>query len=274
MDVTPSVQRKLFLLSGNVCAWPDCSEQLAPEVGGYFGQIAHIRAAEEGGPRFDKTMSNNGRRHFANLILLCTKHHRRIDDPETAHQFDPEYLKGIKDRHEDRFRSALAALEQAEQQYVDHTRDQVVVYCSTLQRMYGEELDEEDRLGTAESVNKIADQLRRTTRGARQLLCRVLEEGDGELSVAEAAARGRTSDEEIRDLARQLERLWLAHLESPECDDFDYLPERIVVPDAVRDHNPLLDGYPFFDDLSRHVASRDDLTLPDVLIDLNFSLLD
>ncbi|WP_331739825.1 hypothetical protein OG613_44610 (plasmid) [Streptomyces sp. NBC_00015] len=31
---------------------------------------------------------------------------------------------------------------------------------------------------------------------------------------------------------------------------------------------------PFFDDLSRHVAGRDDLTLHEVLIDLNFSLLD
>ncbi|MGW3151981.1 hypothetical protein ACWDG1_46845 [Streptomyces sp. NPDC001177] len=190
---------------------------------------------------------SNERRHFDNLILLCAKDHRQIDAPETARQFDRECLEDVKRRHEDRFRRVLAALEHAEQQYVDHTRDQIVVHCSTLQRMYGGQLDEEARLGTAESVNKIADQLRRT-RAARQLLCRVLE-GGGELGAAEAAARGLMDGEEIRNLDRQLERLWLAHLEPPERDDGEYLPERIVVPNALHGHNPLLDNCDFSDDL-------------------------
>ncbi len=123
--------------------------------------------------------------------------------PPRPPAFDRECLEDVKRRHEDRFRRALAALKHAKQQYVDHTRDQIVVHCSTLQRMYGGQLHEEARLGTAESVNKIADQLRRT-RAARQLLCRVLEEG-GELGAAEAAARGLMDGEEIRNLDRQLE---------------------------------------------------------------------
>ncbi|WP_143653610.1 hypothetical protein [Streptosporangium subroseum] len=43
-------------------------------------EIAHIRAAERGGPRYDPTMSDDQRRDFANLLLLCTAHHDHADE--------------------------------------------------------------------------------------------------------------------------------------------------------------------------------------------------
>ncbi|TLS45651.1 hypothetical protein FE633_12800 [Streptomyces montanus] len=272
LDITPRVQRRLFLLSGNECAFADCREVLAPESGGYFGEIAHIRAAEKGGPRFDPAMTNNQRRHIDNLVLLCVKHHQLIDDAETTARFDRAALEDIKRRHEDRIRRVLQAMERAEQQYVDRTRTQTVVHCSTLERMYGSELDEDDRRGTAESVNKIADQMRRAALAARQLLCQVLEEG-GELSVGEAAHRGGLSKTQVYELGLQLERLWLARLEEAEWDDPGYRPERITLPDPIHDHNELLD-YDFFNDLLRHAASRDDDVLNDVVVGLDFSVLD
>ncbi len=47
-------------------------------------QIAHIRAFEENGPRFDPTWSVDERNQFSNLILLCTPHHKVIDGPRSA----------------------------------------------------------------------------------------------------------------------------------------------------------------------------------------------
>ncbi|MFJ5535162.1 hypothetical protein [Streptomyces sp. NPDC093261] len=142
-----------------------------------------------------------------------------------------------------------------------------------MERMHGGQLDEEERRGTAESVNKIAAQLGRTTLAAGQLLCRVLQEG-GELSIAEAAARGTTSKAQVRELVRQLDGLWLAHLQPLEYDDPGYRPERIVVRDAIQDHNDLLHGYDFFGALRHHIVTREDPSFHDVIVDMDFSLLD
>ncbi|WP_231873179.1 MULTISPECIES: HNH endonuclease [Kitasatospora] len=42
-------------------------------------EIAHIRAFEEGGKRYDPTWSIEERNSFANLILLCSAHHKVVD---------------------------------------------------------------------------------------------------------------------------------------------------------------------------------------------------
>ena len=42
-------------------------------------QIAHIRAANKNGPRFDANMTDDERRAFPNLLLLCTYHHASVD---------------------------------------------------------------------------------------------------------------------------------------------------------------------------------------------------
>jgi hypothetical protein len=42
-------------------------------------QIAHIRAAERGGPRYVANMTDEQRRAFSNLILLCKAHHDIVD---------------------------------------------------------------------------------------------------------------------------------------------------------------------------------------------------
>ncbi|MER7196702.1 hypothetical protein CG723_41025 [Streptomyces sp. CB01635] len=273
LTIDSKVLRELYLLSGNECAWPGCTVPLAPDEGGMLGEIAHIRAAESGGARFDPGMTNNERRAFTNLVLLCPTHHTLIDHVGSRHRFDWACLEDVKHRHESRFRRALDCLERTEEQYIDQTRATTVVHCTTLRRMYGDLLGEEDRKGTAESVNQIADQLRRAVPAARQLLSMLVEENQ-EISVAEAADRGGLTQERIRELVRQLDRLWFAALLPEEYDDPDILPERITLRDSVWDHNPVFDGYAFWDDLRRHVAEREDLTFADMIVGLNFSLLD
>ena len=52
IDPTPSVLKKLFALSGNLCAMPDCENALIHKTGTMVGKVAHIHAAEKGGARF------------------------------------------------------------------------------------------------------------------------------------------------------------------------------------------------------------------------------
>lgn len=273
LQIKSTVRTRLLLLSGNRCAWTTCKQALAPEEGGMFGEIAHIRAAEKSGPRFDATMTNNERRGFDNLLLLCGKHHTLIDHVDTWHQYPRADLEEIKRLHEAPLLRALDDLGRAEEEYVDHTRGTAVVHCTTLKRMYGAMLDEENRLGTVESVNKIANHLGTVTRAARQLLCDVVEKNE-QMGVAEAARRSHRPRREIYDLLDELMRLHLAEVYPDEFAEPGDPRQRIVLlGQGVWSHNPVFD-YPFWRDLRKHVDERDDLRFADLIVGLDFSLLD
>lgn len=44
-----STLRRLFALSGNECAFPECKNVLINTKGDFIGQVCHIEAAEIGG---------------------------------------------------------------------------------------------------------------------------------------------------------------------------------------------------------------------------------
>ena len=98
--MTPSLKtiKRLCTLSGNRCAFPGCSALLVDENSdAVLGEICHIRAKSEDGPRHDKSQTDEERNSFANLILLCSMHHTLIDADEK--QYTVEWLQQIKTAH-------------------------------------------------------------------------------------------------------------------------------------------------------------------------------
>ncbi len=71
LQPVPQTLRRLFLTSGNLCAFPGCSEQIIDVAGHFVGQLCHIEGAEPGGERFNSHMTNEDRRQFENLMLMC-----------------------------------------------------------------------------------------------------------------------------------------------------------------------------------------------------------
>ncbi|MEV7186428.1 hypothetical protein [Kitasatospora sp. NPDC093102] len=72
----------LMTLARGGCYAPDCNVATIRMINGVPVlnlEIAHIRALEEGGKRFDPEWSEEERNSFANLILLCTAHHKVVD---------------------------------------------------------------------------------------------------------------------------------------------------------------------------------------------------
>lgn len=69
------VIRRLFALSGNECAFPGCTHVLIDDGGEFVAQVCHIEAAEEGGERYNLNQTDEERRAFENLIILCHRHH-------------------------------------------------------------------------------------------------------------------------------------------------------------------------------------------------------
>src|SRR5919202_614781 len=100
LQPTPNTVKKLFALSGNRCAFPGCSFSLLDKDGNLVGQICHIEAAEEGGERYNPGQTDEQRRSFENLILLCANHHIVTNDIE---KYTVDKLKNMKNNHESQF---------------------------------------------------------------------------------------------------------------------------------------------------------------------------
>ncbi|MEX0921413.1 MAG: hypothetical protein WDZ84_01440 [Rhodovibrionaceae bacterium] len=149
--------RELFLKSGNLCAYPGCNALMMNSKGVFIGQVCHIKAAEEGGERFNSNMTNDERRAAENLMLMCYPHHQETND---AHEFPVERLKKFKADHEKRFsRADRAILERL----TDWTRVDEPSNASSLSRIndvlkWG--LSEPERAASAAELGKYIENLR------------------------------------------------------------------------------------------------------------------
>ncbi len=94
----PTVKR-LFALSGNRCAFPDCRTCLVdPATGSIVGEVCHIKGEKPSASRYDPDQDNHARHGFENLIVLCKTHHKVIDDNPKI--YPVEDLLAMKERHE------------------------------------------------------------------------------------------------------------------------------------------------------------------------------
>lgn len=85
------------------CSAPWCRVNLIADETGYdpavpIGEIAHVEAAADGGPRANSALSREQRDSYENLILLCAHCHAKFDRQEKAHSV--EYIRQLKQDHE------------------------------------------------------------------------------------------------------------------------------------------------------------------------------
>lgn len=105
--------RTLKLLWGRAagrCAVPECRVELFAEATDYdpivvIGDIAHVNAAADDGPRAEPGLTPAERNAYENLILLCKNCHTRIDGQPGANAV--AHLHAMKHAHEDWVRASL-----------------------------------------------------------------------------------------------------------------------------------------------------------------------
>jgi len=108
MGYTDLTLKKLFALSGNVCAFPRCTAPIFDtEHGVVTGEICHIRGQSPEGPRYDPQKSATERDGYENLMLMCGAHNKIVDDSATRDGFTVEMLQGYKHDHESRFHNTV-----------------------------------------------------------------------------------------------------------------------------------------------------------------------
>lgn len=100
LPVLKSTLKQLYGAASE-CAYPGCSQGLVRWVDDHVtpvlnSRVAHICAASVNGPRYDATMTDEDRRHFSNLVLLCLPHAEEIDLPALVDRYPPDTLRAWK----------------------------------------------------------------------------------------------------------------------------------------------------------------------------------
>ena len=124
----------LFGSCGNECAEPTCTNRIIAEGkpksdAAVIGQICHIYAAADSGPRGKPGLTEKARNAPANLILLCGHHHPLVD--KQWETYPAEMLVAWKKAHEAKFQegTAEAIQQQAAMQRLafltDYSNDQI-----------------------------------------------------------------------------------------------------------------------------------------------------
>jgi hypothetical protein len=99
-DITEKTIKRLYALSGNQCAFPNCTVNFVSwENDTNLSNICHIEAAELGGQRFNPNSDDDYRRSYENLILLCANHHIVTNDTS---KYSETVLQEMKRNHEDK----------------------------------------------------------------------------------------------------------------------------------------------------------------------------
>ena len=109
---TARTLKLLWGRSAGRCAMPECREQVFVDATDYdpivtIGDIAHVAASSDDGPRADGSMTQKQRDDYSNLIVLCKNCHTRIDGQKVF--YSKEKILDIKQRHEEWVRKSLPA---------------------------------------------------------------------------------------------------------------------------------------------------------------------
>lgn len=110
MTITARAAKMLWGRAAARCSMPDCKltlvlDETEADDPALIGEMAHMVAESEDGPRGQSPLKTDERDHYSNLILLCRNHHREIDaQPDT---WSVPRLREIKAHHETWVKASL-----------------------------------------------------------------------------------------------------------------------------------------------------------------------
>ncbi|WP_340012238.1 hypothetical protein MHI32_09605 [Paenibacillus sp. FSL H7-0690] len=154
---TKDVLRELYLKSGNQCAFPGCVRPMMNSDGEFVGQICHIEAAEPGGERFNPEQSNEERRSFENLLILCYDHHVATNNVE---RYPVTMLVQMKRDHESKFADIISKLQSSIGDLTLLQEYSYTTYSKKLVDHFGWGYSLEEALITSKEINEWVDRLR------------------------------------------------------------------------------------------------------------------
>lgn len=114
MTISLNTQKLLWSRAAGRCAFPECRRELVMSASEtddetLVGDTCQIVTRSPSGPRGDSPLTPEERDKYDNLILLCTVHHKLIDDQPNT--YTVQVLLEMKAAHEEWVRKALQGYE-------------------------------------------------------------------------------------------------------------------------------------------------------------------
>ncbi|WP_102108611.1 HNH endonuclease [Oceaniglobus roseus] len=111
-DATQPTRLVVWGRAAGRCQYTNCGEELAGDLitgdlAKNHAYLAHIIASNPDGPRGHPVLSHEKSDDPDNLMLLCDRHHREIDDRSKLDIYTVDALLEMKRRHEERISRAL-----------------------------------------------------------------------------------------------------------------------------------------------------------------------
>jgi hypothetical protein len=265
LPVLLPVARRLYFLSGNQCAFPSCKAPLIDDKGNWIAETCHIEAASPKGPRFNRKMTDQDRRAFENLILLCHPHHVLTHD-ETA--YSVEGLRRMKAEHEKKYEQAAKRI--MESALTDLTDDVPRQYPRNLQRWRdgtSANLSDTELLASIPELKVLIDRLASLPTRARSILGLLIKRGTpGSSGIFEIRVHELQSviggDEQLAGDIEILEKYKFAYLDHDE-----YRPITLMT------YPEMKSGWEFWSDL-RHFCEEIGESVDAIVAEMRFEILD
>lgn len=118
MGISLKTHKMLWGRAANRCAKPDCRIELVMDASetddeSLIGEECHIFARSPDGPRGDSSFPKERIDKYDNLVLMCSIHHKLIDDQPSTYPVDK--LKEIKSNHEKWVKESLSSFDSQKQ---------------------------------------------------------------------------------------------------------------------------------------------------------------
>lgn len=173
--ISAATLRKLYITSGNKCAFEGCNHEIVNENGTLVAELCHIEAAMPGGERFNPNMTNKERAQAANLLYLCHKHHKETND---VCKFPVDRMVKIKRDHENLFRNIMNDMLKTIE---DVTKQQTLIKSNSLQSINAVRkwnLDDSTLKESVDSCNKVFEVLNTLDKNTRIVFSHMVENSE------------------------------------------------------------------------------------------------
>lgn len=135
-------QRRLFAASAGYCQNPACSKELFIDAAGkpiHIAEMAHVFAANDGGPRAKPDLSQEERGAFENLVMLCANCHTTVDKASEAYSDD--MMLGWKREHANKLQGLFGAVKFDDRSAARQIMERLLAENYAIFKQYGPHID-------------------------------------------------------------------------------------------------------------------------------------
>lgn len=203
-------QRRLFAASAGYCQNPACTNELFIETTAnsfHIAELAHVFAANDGGPRAKPELSEEERGAFENLVVLCSNCHTMVD--KAPESFPDKMILAWKREHANKLQALFGAVAFSDRASARQAVEPHLVENHAIFKQYGPHIEDAQNpeSGAAEKWK-------------RKMLTRILPNSRRMLAILDAnrALLGAGERETLEQFRQHVDDLEAFHIEGIKED--------------------------------------------------------